>query len=71
METFELDCAVPTGLLGSYPGKVGSLYLLIFPEDGEVEIFGLDCAVPTGLLGSYPGKVGSLYLLEDPELLIL
>jgi len=44
--------------------------LLIFPEDGEVEIFGLDCAVPTGLLGSYPGKVGSLYLLEDPELLI-
>ena len=32
METFELDCAVPTGLLGSYPGKVGSLYLLEDPE---------------------------------------
>ena len=70
MEIFELDCSVPTGLLGSYPGKVGSLYLLIFPEGGGVEIFELDCSVPTGLLGSYPGKVGSLYLLEDPELLI-
>ena len=32
MEIFELDCAVPTGLLGSYPGKVGSLYLLEDPE---------------------------------------
>ena len=32
MEAFELDCAVPTGLLGSYPGKVGSLYVLADPE---------------------------------------
>jgi len=32
VEIFGLDCAVPTGLLGSYPGKVGSLYLLEDPE---------------------------------------